>query len=134
MREYRLTHRVLFGETDAAGIVFYPNYYRWFDQATHELFRALGYRVPIMFADGIVIPLVEAKARFLASLRYDDEITIVSRIEEVRTRSFRIEHRVMRDGSAVCTGYEVRMWVRQGVEGITPEPLPDTVRRLLLAE
>ena len=52
MTERIKPHRVQWGETDAAGIVFYPNYFRWFDQATHELLAQLGYPVTRMIEDG----------------------------------------------------------------------------------
>jgi acyl-CoA thioester hydrolase len=131
MRESRLVHRVQWGETDAAGIVFYPNYYRWFDQATHELFRALGYTVPQLTAEGFVIPLIETKARFSSSLRLDDEVVVTSHIGEVRTRAFRIDHMVTHGETLACTGYEVRIWARQSDGEILPEPLPTRVRAVL---
>jgi acyl-CoA thioesterase FadM len=36
---HRIVLPVEWGDTDAAGIVFYPNYYRWFDRAAHALLR-----------------------------------------------------------------------------------------------
>lgn len=126
-------HRVAWGETDAAGIVFYPNYFRWFDEATHDLIRELGYSVAMMLERGFAIPIVEAQGRFLGSLSYDDELSITSRIAEVRTRAFRVEHQVLRGEAIVCEGYEVRMWVRVSSEGgrLGPEPIPEELRTLV---
>lgn len=133
LAEFSKTHRVQWGETDAAGIVFYPNYFRWFDQATHDLFRALGYSVREMWERGFAIPLVESGSRFFGSLSYDDELRITSRVAEVRTRAFRVEHQLYRHDELVCEGFEVRMWVRIKADGSETEPqvIPAELRRLL---
>jgi acyl-CoA thioester hydrolase len=133
MPESRKSHRVQFGETDAAGILFYPNYFRWFDEATHDLLRELGYPVGDMLQRGYGPIVIEAQARFLAPLSYGDELDIFSRVAEVRTRAFRVEHIVRRSKEAVCEGYEVRIWARLAGSdrGVEAEPLPDDLRALI---
>src|SRR5208282_2141370 len=63
----RIRIRVEFGDCDPAKIVFYANYFRWFDQCTSALFRAAGLPLGELFKSyGVVgIPLVEARARFI---------------------------------------------------------------------
>lgn len=134
MPENRITYRVQWGDADAAGIVFYPNYYRWFDFATHALFRGIGYSVGRMLDEGMSIPLVESRARYLATLRFDDEVTIVSRIAEIRTRAFAIEHLVYHADVLACEGLEARIWVRVVEGGIEPQPIPPALRRVLEGE
>lgn len=130
MPEHTRSLRVSFGETDAAAIVYYPNYLRWFDQGTHDLFRELGYSSSRLLRQGITIAVIEAHARFHASLLFEDEVTLTSRIVEVRNRAFRVDHAVRRGETLVCEGYEVRMWVRLDSVGggVRPEALPDDVR------
>ncbi|RAK14092.1 YbgC/YbaW family acyl-CoA thioester hydrolase, partial [Anoxybacillus vitaminiphilus] len=68
--EYRF--KVNWGDTDAAGIVFYPNFYKWMDQATHHFFSKLGYPTSKMFTENHVsIPIVEAKCQFQSPLFFD---------------------------------------------------------------
>lgn len=124
-------HRVEWGETDAAAIVFYPNYFRWFDRATHDLFRQIGCPVEAIAERGYVIPIIEAQARFRSSLKYGDEVRVRTWISEVRTRSFRVEHEVVCGDASVARGYEIRMWVREGEAGFEPEVIPADVRALL---
>lgn len=133
MTERIKPHRVQWGETDAAGIVFYPNYFRWFDQATHELLAQLGYPVTRMIEDGYAVPIIEARGRFLTSLAYDDDLLITTRVGEVRTRAFRLDHTVRRGPETVCEGYEVRMWVRLEKGRLEPERVPDDLRDVLRA-
>jgi acyl-CoA thioester hydrolase len=124
---------VQFGETDAAGIVFYPNYFRWFDEASHELLRYSGYSIAAMIERGYAVPIVECHARFLTPLTLDDEFELVSRVGEVRNRAFRVDHEIRRGDELVCEGYEVRMWVRFATlnAGIVAEPIPPELRNLL---
>jgi acyl-CoA thioester hydrolase len=130
-----LRHRVQWGETDAAGIVFYPNYFRWFDRATHQLFRQAGYPIREMLAAGSAIPLIGSGANFTSPLRYDDEIEIESSVAEVRTRAFRVRHIIRREGEAVADGYEIRIFAGVGNGGVlAPGRIPDDIRRILMKE
>jgi len=129
-----LTHtRVRFGETDAAGIVFYPTFYAWFDVGTSGLLRAaLG---ELLGADGRPrwpVPIVEASARFSLPLYFDDAIVIRSTVAELGTSSLRIEHGVLRAGIEVARGFEVRVLVGYDGATIGSRPLPDEMRHALL--
>jgi acyl-CoA thioester hydrolase len=124
-----MRHQVEWGETDAAGIVFYPNFFRWFDRGAHALFRSVGYPVSRIQQEGYAIPIIEAWGHFHRPLIYDDEIEIVSRVAELRTRAFRVEHRVVQHGEIMCSGYEVRIWGRLDPESrLRPERIPDELR------
>jgi YbgC/YbaW family acyl-CoA thioester hydrolase len=125
-----VTTRVRFGETDAAGIVFYPTFYAWFDVGTSGLLRsALG---DLLGADGRPrwpVPIVEASARFSAPLRFDDAIAIRSTITELGTSSLRVEHVVLRGEVEAARGFEVRVLVRAGDDDrIVAAPLPPELR------
>jgi YbgC/YbaW family acyl-CoA thioester hydrolase len=129
----RTSRSVDWGETDAAGIVFFPNYFRWFDRATHDLFAALGYPITVMLREGFTVPLVEAGCRFTSPLVYATQIEIASRVLEVRSRTIRVEHQVETATAVAAVGHEVRIWTRIAGGAISAEPIPDNVRRLLSA-
>ncbi|HZO94101.1 MAG TPA: thioesterase family protein [Candidatus Baltobacteraceae bacterium] len=123
--------RVRFGETDAAGIVFSPTFYVWFDVGTHALVRAATGALP--GEDGrprFPIPLVESGATFVSQLRHDDEIAIRSTVTALGTSSMRIEHEVVRlaDGVVAARGFEVRVHVRRENGAWKASPLPDDLR------
>ncbi|HZU12790.1 MAG TPA: thioesterase family protein [Chloroflexota bacterium] len=135
MAQNSVRRRVEFGEADPAGILFYPNYYRWFDQATHDLFRSLGWTIALHLEEGYAIPLVETGATFRGPVRYDDCVEITSAVTEVRSRSFRVQHTVRHEGHEVCIGFEVRVWARLDERGraIQTEMLPRDLRERLVA-
>src|SRR5207302_1605224 len=68
------SYRVRWGDCDAAGIVYYPNFYRWFDVGTQELVRQAGYPVPSMRATGHDMPLVETGCVYRQPAYYDDVV------------------------------------------------------------
>src|SRR5215831_18035597 len=97
-----IAYHVQWGDTDAAGIVFYPNYFRWFDHAALEFLRSLGWPLETLKAQlQVVVPIIEARCRFQQPLRYHDLLTIETKATDVRTRSFRLEHQVARGEEVV---------------------------------
>ncbi|HYW55141.1 MAG TPA: thioesterase family protein [Candidatus Elarobacter sp.] len=127
--------RVRFGETDAAGIVFYPAFFAWFDVGTTGLFRAAG--GTMLGPDNRPrwpIPIVESGARFLAPLAFDDPVEIRSTVAELGTSSLRVEHEVVRDGVVVATGFEVRVLIGYDGGRIGKVAIPDGLRRALAEE
>jgi acyl-CoA thioester hydrolase len=129
-RAERLRLRVRFGETDAAGIVFYGTFLSWFDAGVSNLIRIPG--VPAAQKDGkptFVLPIVEVNAKFFAPMRVDQEFDLVSTVAKVGTTSLRVDHDAfMLDGTRVAAGFEQRVHCRI-VEGeFIKEPLPDVLR------
>jgi acyl-CoA thioester hydrolase len=115
------------------GIVFYPSYFTWFDHATHELFASSGRSLLARLReDGTSVPIAECGAKFRAPVFADDELVVVSTVGEVRSRFFRIEHAVERDGEEVATGIELRVVARLGEHGrLESMRVPDDLRAWL---
>jgi acyl-CoA thioester hydrolase len=69
--------RVRYAETDQMGVVYYSNYLVWFEIGRVELLRSLGLSYSRLETEhGCILPVVEAKCRYRASARYDDELQI----------------------------------------------------------
>ena len=64
--------RVIYGDTDQMGVVYYANYLRYFEFARSELLRAHGRSYRDMEAEGLSLPVVEATCRYVAPARYED--------------------------------------------------------------
>jgi acyl-CoA thioester hydrolase len=95
-RSRATTIKVRWGETDAMGIVFYPTYLAWFDHATHELFASSGRGLmERLREDGISVPITECGASFRAPVFAGEELVVTATVGEVRSRSLRVEHRVV---------------------------------------
>jgi 4-hydroxybenzoyl-CoA thioesterase len=102
------------GHCDPAGIVYFPNYFTYFDSGTNALFlRALGCnKYEMLKRCGIVgIPLVDVGARFIVPSTFGDVVTIESSVAEIRRSSFRVLHRLLRGDTLAVEGTETRVWV-----------------------
>jgi len=109
---------VQWGDCDPADIVFYPNYFRWFDAASRMYFeQILPAKRELLERYGIVgFPIIDASARFMRPSSYGDAIEIQSAVEKWDERRFTVLHRGVRGGEVLCEGREVRIVGRQHPE------------------
>jgi acyl-CoA thioester hydrolase len=91
------TIRVRYAETDQMGVVYYANYFVWFEIGRVELMRALGFEYrELEEQDQCYLPVVEAKCRYKAPARYDDVLTLETRVLNQRTSMIRFGYRLLR--------------------------------------
>jgi 4-hydroxybenzoyl-CoA thioesterase len=106
--------RIVWGDCDPAGIVFYPRYFEIFDASTTALFeRALG-MTKFQFLkhyDFVGYPMVDTRAKFAVPTRFGDDVVVESTISELRRSSFDIHHRLTKEGVLAVEGFETRVWV-----------------------
>lgn len=124
--------QVRWGETDAAGIVFYPSFYAWMDEASHHYFTEIGYPTTKLFEnEKIGIPLVEAKCVFKSPLMFGDQVVISSTISEVRNKVVVINHTFLKNGQTVAEGMEIRAWAGLNGPRLKAIPVPNEVREAI---
>ena len=127
--------RVEFGDCDPAGIVFFPNYFRWCDAASRQFFIACG--VPpwreLEAVNGIIgTPLVSVDAQFSSPTTYGDELDVQTAIVQWNNTSFVMEHVLTCTGRPVCKVREVRVFaIRHPADParIKAVRAPDDIRR-----
>jgi 4-hydroxybenzoyl-CoA thioesterase len=132
----RIRIQVQFGDCDPADIVFYPNYFRWFNECTVALFHAAGLPVRQLFKmHGILgIPVVEVRARFMTPSTHGEELLVESCVTKWRKSSFVISHRFIHGDVVVMEGWETRVWAAAHptkVHRMKSVPLPQEVIRIL---
>ena len=105
--------RIEWGDCDAAGIVFYPRYFAWFDAATFHLFERTGLSMRTLWDKygAVGTPLVDAQARFIIPSRWGDDLVCESEIGEWGQSSFTVKHRLLKDNKLAVEGFEKRVWV-----------------------
>jgi len=103
--------KVNWGDTDQAAIVYYPNYFAWFDQGTTALMESVGldWDTSTRKFSIVGMPIVEARSRFMGPCRFRDSLIVESCITEWNSRTFRISHKILNRGTAVAEGHEVRV-------------------------
>ncbi len=89
--------RVRYAETDQMGIVYYANFFIWFEIGRVELLRQLGFHYKQMeIDDNCHIPVVEANCRYKSPARYDDELLLETRVLAIRRSVLKFGYRLLR--------------------------------------
>ncbi|MGA9707652.1 MAG: thioesterase family protein [Candidatus Sulfotelmatobacter sp.] len=99
--------RVRYAETDQMGVVYHSNHFIWFEVGRVELLRQLGFSYRDMEAkDNCFIAVAEAKCRYRAPVRYDEEILVRTQLLNVRDAviHFGYELRRAEDGTLLADG------------------------------
>jgi acyl-CoA thioester hydrolase len=122
--------RVRYAETDTMGVVYYANYFVWFEVGRTDLLRDAGWSYRDMEADGYRLPVLEANCCYRQSARYDDELDVRTTGALLSPVRVKFLYDVVRpiDDVLLATGYTVHASLdRDG----RPCRLPDRVRQLL---
>ena len=119
--------RVRYAETDKMGVVYYANYFVWFEVARADLLRTLGWSYREMEETGVSLPVIAAHCDYKAPARYDDEIVI--RTEGWLRSPVRMEfaYQVSRKADGVLSASGTTMHAALGPDG-RPCRLPERIR------
>ncbi len=106
------TIRVRYAETDQMGVVYYANFFVWFEIGRVEFLRQLGFNYRDMEReDGCYIAVVDARCRYKAPARYDEEIVIRTRLKAFRGSVVQFDYEAARlsDGALLAEGETTHM-------------------------
>jgi YbgC/YbaW family acyl-CoA thioester hydrolase len=101
--EIRYRRRVQFAETDLAGLVHFSCFFRYMEEAEHELWRQAGLSIAPRGAT-FGFPRVAASFEFVSPLRFEDEFDVVMRIVEMTRRTIRYECTLTCGDRTIATG------------------------------
>ena len=122
--------RVRYQETDQMGMVYYGNYFTYFEIGRVEYMREKGVIYKQMETESdTFIPVTEAHCRYLRPARYDDVLRIRTRVSESRRRSVRFTYEILRQetGELLATGETTHIICNgQG----RPKSLPENYREV----
>lgn len=122
LKQHELEIRVRYSETDAMGFLHHANYFNYFEMGRTELLRASGGNYRQMEDDGIFIVVVELRCRYRAPARYDDVLTLRTRIKRVTAARLEHEYQLFRDDTLLCEAESVLACVdRDGTLQRMPE-------------
>ena len=121
--------RVRYAETDQMGVVYHSNYFVWFEVGRTDLLRGTGITYREMEAEGVSLPVIEARCEYKQPARYDDDLEIRTRGQLISPVRVAFSYEVVRpaDNQTVATGQTVHASIdRSG----RPCRLPARVREL----
>ncbi len=93
--------RVRYADTDQMGVVYHSNYIVWFEVGRVETLRQFGFTYKQMELDGCHLPVVEVRCRYKVPARYDELITIRTRVRNLRRNLVHFGYEVVRSEDSV---------------------------------
>ena len=98
-KPFELTVRVYYEDTDAQGVVYYANYFRFMERARTEWLEAMGVdHVTMMNEGNRILVVTEANAKFLIPARLGDSLIVTAKLSRLGRATFEIEQNIYRGG------------------------------------
>jgi acyl-CoA thioester hydrolase len=126
---HETTIRVQYYETDLMGVVHHSNYIRYFETARTEYIRDRGISYAGIEAGGVLMPIIATECRYFTPARYDEVLTIRTKISGAITARIRFEYEIVNAaGQQVCTGATELAFI----DALTRRPCrpPEAIRKL----
>lgn len=130
--KYTIEERVRWGDVDAAGIIFYGAYIRFFEFAETELFRSVGLPYSVMFDElDVWLPRVHLECDFRQAAQLDDLLVVAVYVGKFGNKSMRLNFEVRRkgEGPLVAEAHFILTAVRR--ETFESVPVPEELRTRL---
>src|ERR687895_1090754 len=123
-------YRVIYGDTDQMGVVYYANYLRWFERGRSEWLRQIGLPYLMIEQQGFHFPVAEVNCRYAESARYDEVVRIETVLVELNRASLSFDYQISReaDRCRLATGSTKHACIdRSGRLARIPKILTDAV-------
>ena len=108
MQPFEWLIRVYYEDTDAQGVVYYANYFRYMERARTEWLRSLGVDQSHMLnEERRMFVVTESNAKFLSPAKFNDEVVVTARLSGLTRATFDIEQNIYLnslDGKLLISG------------------------------
>lgn len=96
-KPFALPVRVYYEDTDAQGVVYYANYFRFMERARTEWLEAMGVdHATMMHEDNRILVVTEAHAKFVIPARLGDNLIVTAKLNRLGRATFEIEQNIYR--------------------------------------
>lgn len=96
-----ISFRVRYAETDQMGIVYYGNYAQYLEMGRVEWLRSLGVSYKWMEEKGVMLPVISLKIDYKNSARYDDLITVRTRLKKTPTVRIEFDYTILNENQEI---------------------------------
>lgn len=126
-----LRYRVPFADTDQMGVVYYGNYYKYFEMFRTELLVAIGASYDAMEKGGTFLPVIESHCNYHAPARFEDILEITGRVSQCKGVRCKISCEVYCRGKLLAEGYTIHAGIN--AKG-RPVRVPEIIAKMLVCE
>lgn len=112
--------RVRYQETDQMQVVYHANYLVWFEIGRTDYIRHFGLTYQKLEEQGLFLPVVDLKCRYLQPAQYDDEVLIFTKVFEVTGSKlvFRYQAKGKHDQQLLAKGETTHLWTNQQMKRV----------------
>ena len=128
LRTHEMQHRVTYAETDMMGYVYYANYLMYFEIGRTEMFREHAIPYKKLEDMGYYLPVAEASCKYHSPARYDDLLTIRTKLTLFKGVRLGFSYEILRDGQLLAEGSTLSVYV--DAEGRPKKLLPIIVEEM----
>ena len=96
-----------YAETDQMGVAYYANYFVWFEVARTDWLRAAGVTYREMEADGVLLPVIDARCEYKSPARYDDTLSVTTVARVVSPARLAFDYEITGPSALVAVGSTV---------------------------
>ncbi len=126
-----IEYRVPYGDTDKMGVVYYANYFRYFEMLRNELIRSSGKSYKeIESEDKLMFPVLEAYCNYVYPAKYDDIIQIYGKLELIEANRFKVAYKIIHKESDLLLVEGFTWHICISLEN-KPRKLPNYIKSLL---
>ncbi len=113
MKTFITEYRVIYGDSDPFDVVYYANYFDFFERGRTELFRDLGITYRDVSEKGVFLPVSETYCKYHKPAQYDNLLIIETRIAYLKRVSIKFEYKIFVKGSdeLLAEGYTIHGFV-----------------------
>ncbi|CAH0991626.1 Acyl-CoA thioester hydrolase YbgC [Sinobacterium norvegicum] len=126
MSTFEFPIRVYIEDTDAGGIVYYVNYFKFMERARTEWMRSFGFGKTSIFAEDMMFVVHSVSADYKSPARLDDQLIATSRVIKSGAAYFTVEQQILCDGKLLCSGEAKIVCVDR--ETMTPRAIPKQIK------
>ena len=123
MKVFETIYRVPYADTDQMGVVYYGNYFTYFERMRNEYLREKGWTYKEIESAGIHLPVIEAKSNYKAPAKYDDLLTIRGVCTCVKTSRLKFSCQVFKGEQLLNEGYTIHACIDAKTGRVTRVPL-----------
>ena len=121
--------RVYYEDSDAQGLVYFANYFKFMERARTEWLRSLGVEQDVLMREHRrFFVVVDTHAEFLVPARFNDQLLVTVSLTGVARASFTLEQKIFRsslDGELLCRGTTRAAFIK--ADTLKPARLPDSL-------
>ena len=120
--------RIPYADTDQMGMVYYSNYFIYFERGRTEWLRSKGLAYMSLEEKGLYLPVVEASCRYRSPARYDDLITVATKVSEAGSCSLEFSYEIILGGKTLAEGRTKHPFVNRQMK---PVRIPAEIQKIL---